>query len=727
VTPKARALAELLAARDDLGAELVELRSNGGDDWVLANLEIDVGQLPANDIRSIEPVAIGFSTSDSDWPSVMALRPDFPRETNHQFIVPAESPASLCLLEQTWSEGRRRWTPAEQVRLARTWFIDTARGALHRGEQAVEPFLPGSSAKVILPADAHARASAGEQMEGAVVPGTLEEGRPIIRLSFDRHKGVAGFIAAAIRTKPVTGGIIHRPPRTLAELLDLCAGDSEFALAIDALMGTWTSDVVHLKAHPLIFVQFPTSREDGGEVERIDAWCFIFEETVETVAVALGLWSLEGGGGKILPWSRPAGPYGSGIRLNVANPVASLDGSLAAAFNGRSPSGLVIAAVGAGALGSQVLLNLARMGEAPTAVIDDDRLMPHNLARHAAWSNQLVGWQKSEVARWIDAEVRHREEPLHAFSADVTKRDGEDAERTVSAIKGADMVLDMAAAIAVSRRLALDDLPGGRRVSAFLSPTGADLVVLAENRERTARLDHLEMAYYAAVAQNPALGGHFELAEGRRYARSCREVSSQIPQTSVAIHAAIATDAILKTISSDEAMAAVWRIDTPTMAVTRIEIDSRPMREFIADGWTLLISAALLDELERRREAHLPAETGGVLVGDFDLERQIVYIVADIKAPADSVETTTGFVRGTFGLGQAVTELNTRTHGALDYVGEWHSHPEGVAARPSGEDVTLYEHMAEAMRVEGRPPVMIIVGGESIGVVMDGRSAGRVE
>jgi proteasome lid subunit RPN8/RPN11 len=53
----------------------------------------------------------------------------------------------------------------------------------------------------------------------------------------------------------------------------------------------------------------------------------------------------------------------------------------------------------------------------------------------------------------------------------------------------------------------------------------------------------------------------------------------------------------------------------------------------------------------------------------------------------------------------------------LRYVGEWHSHPDGVRARPSGEDVLLYVHLALEMEIEDRPAIMLIAGAGEFGVV----------
>ena len=46
----------------------------------------------------------------------------------------------------------------------------------------------------------------------------------------------------------------------------------------------------------------------------------------------------------------------------------------------------------------------------------------------------------------------------------------------------------------------------------------------------------------------------------------------------------------------------------------------------------------------------------------------------------------------------------------LRYVGEWHSHPDGAAVRPSGYDQQQMNWLADIMDGEGRPGVVAIVG-----------------
>ncbi len=73
---------------------------------------------------------------------------------------------------------------------------------------------------------------------------------------------------------------------------------------------------------------------------------------------------------------------------------------------------------------------------------------------------------------------------------------GNHAPDVETALREAAVIVDMSASLAVSRALASSTQSEARRVSLFLSPSGSDLILLAEDRARQLTLDVLEMFYY---------------------------------------------------------------------------------------------------------------------------------------------------------------------------------------------------------------------------------------
>lgn len=722
---KARSVAGLLQARDDVGAELVEVRKSADREWLIVSVMVDVGQAPFVDIRREEPMALGFKAEDDEWPAAVSLRPDFPDQLSHVFIGLPKQAVRLCLSEDPWEDVKRRWSPMGLIRTVRTWLIDTARGALHRPDQPLEPFLLGSSAMVILPADIFDAVAKGRVVYGEQIGTDDIPGRRVLRLKYpdDEGKAAAKFVAAAFAAPARQHGIIRRSPRNLANLTALLqADDFDFNGLVEAAIKIWLEAKL-TKAHVVFLISVPVTRDPGGPVERTDTWAFLSASTVAEVAEAYDLaGSVAGVGvGTLLSSARKQGPYGESIRLDVLNPTYELTPEAAAGYNGLSgPSGRDIVAIGAGALGSQVLGNLVRMGERVTAIVDEDRLFPHNLARHAVWDHFSLGFPKAMVMSAMVERILPSSGDPKAFVVNAADPPADIGQAYGEAMASAGLILDMAASVPVSRRLAIEEEAPARRVSAFLSPNGHDLVLLGEDAARDVRLDHLEMNYYAAVASDDRLQGHFDLAPGVRYARSCREVSVQLSQAHVALHAGVAADRVRRLTDDAAAFATVWRLNPALMTLQRVDVDVRPLLSFESSGWTVLVSPALLDALWEARTLKLPVETGGVLLGDFDTTRKRVYLIASIASPVDSVETQGGYIRGAHGLQERVEEVEKRTLGMLRYVGEWHSHPEGHPAAPSGEDLLLYGLLTSEMAVEGYPPVMLIVAEGHFGLVVDG-------
>jgi integrative and conjugative element protein (TIGR02256 family) len=274
----------------------------------------------------------------------------------------------------------------------------------------------------------------------------------------------------------------------------------------------------------------------------------------------------------------------------------------------------------------------------------------------------------------------------------------------------ASLILDMSASVTVARHLTLRPKSSARRASLFLTPTGEDLVLLAEDRDRSIRLDSLEMQYYRALAVDERLKGHFQpLDHQRRYGQSCRDITSDLPQELVALHAAIGSRAVRSTGASHAARITVWRSDREGN-VRRVDVDAAPSVRHQIGEWTVSLDAMLVHQLATLRESKLPKETGGVLLGSFDLANKIIYIAHTIASPPDSEEWPTLYIRGCKGLRSKVEEVGRMTDGMLGYIGEWHSHPSGCSTAPSDDDLQVFAWLTDLMDADGLPAMMMIVG-----------------
>jgi len=146
------------------------------------------------------------------------------------------------------------------------------------------------------------------------------------------------------------------------------------------------------------------------------------------------------------------------------------------------------------------------------------------------------------------------------------------------------------------------------------------------------------------------------------------------------------------------------------MSITPVEIEAAPVFRKELFGWKLVLDQQLIRHLAALREEKLPNETGGVLIGVYDMQRQVIYVVDTIPSPPDSAEWPTLYIRGSEGLLPRIHELSDRSGGQLEYVGEWHSHPNGISTFPSSDDIQVFSWLTEHLSVAGLPALMAIVG-----------------
>ncbi len=273
------------------------------------------------------------------------------------------------------------------------------------------------------------------------------------------------------------------------------------------------------------------------------------------------------------------------------------------------------------------------------------------------------------------------------------------------------MILDASASVPVARPLARYVDSSARRISLFLNPSGTAGVMLREDGGRESPLDWLEMVYYRALLHDPRRRDHLRPPPGRlRYGRSCRDLSSTVPQELVALHAAIGARVLRVALGADAAEVSAWTTDTEGLGVEHVEITPTTALSRRYGDWTVVTDRWLLDKVARARADGLPNETGGVLIGAHDTQRRVLYLVDALPSPPDSEEWPTLYVRGSWGLTRRIEEVEEITDGQLGYAGEWHSHPPGRGPSPSKDDQKVFAWLQEHMSLEDLPATMLIVG-----------------
>ena len=697
---------------------LVECRRTTSDKEIIVfDAKVQVGQKTVHSIKKYERMAVVFKKSDTSMPDVLALRKDFPL-VPHVNLCPQEFPRSLCLTEQQYSESKLRWTGSAFVENIRFWLASTAKGTLHAEDQPLEPLLLGSKEFLVLPHDLFAKTIDSEPLLLSIEDSGNERKTYIAKRPKDgnENSNIFEFVALSFLIEPQTHGVIRRAPTTLFELHEFLENsDTNLLGELRNKLKAWkekNKEKHLLEGRLALIIRMPKIRDKGSVAEAIELRAFLTFETIREVGVEIGLWDESDGCiGYLIPIDY--NKAGQQIRIGMLNPVPSLSRENAALFNNLLPqSSKKIVAVGLGALGSQVFMNLIRAGYGKWILIDEDFLLPHNFSRHAL-PGVFIGGAKS---RWMAEVANHTiDEELIAdwIVADILNplESSETLQKVKEAFNTAEIILDASASVPVARCLALDIDSSARRISVFLNPQGTDVTILAEGSERKTTLDSLEMQYYRHLINKDCLEGHLKRNDERiRYATSCRDVSSTIPQDFVALQAAICSRAIHQITSNKQAFMSIWRTDEDQISVQRYAFPVRNSIKCKIGEWTLCTDEGFFDKVHEARANKLPNETGGVLVGSYDMQRKIVYVVDCLPSPPDSEEWPTLYIRGCRGLHSQIEKVQQVTENQLRYVGEWHSHPPNCSVRPSQDDLQVFDWLSNYMKVDGLPPLMLIVG-----------------
>lgn len=703
VLEKAKALA--LALEDGIidSAQLIELRTDGVNETVIFEVFAERPQVCSYPIERIERLSATFFKMDERQPEVLALRRDFP-VVPHLNLTSKGAPKSLCLYHESYRDLKRRWTPFRFVGRIREWLADTAEGTLHGEDQPLEPILLESDALLLMPSHISVDDSKNALKIIPLTPSQKEESGRSIQFHYT--------------CEPRTHGVVNQKPQTLADLYALI-GKSFLDKIREYLLERENKDKDFLDSNIIFIVDFPKCRTAGGSIESVETWAFqtrVAKDNGETesaevreVGESIGIWTkMDQTVALLLPPDDKLD--GATILLDVLNPIPRMDAETLARLNRRSnKDDPTVCAIGVGALGSQVVLNLARAGFGKWSLVDHDLFLPHNVARHALPGDPFIGQKKvSAVASFANL-LTDGENLFKAIPANIFQP-GDNAEELSIALEGADIILDMSASVSVARHLALKELGGARRASLFISPQGNDLVLLAEDVKRNIQLDQLEMQYYRACVRCDSLAGHLESHTSvMRYGQSCRDLSVLLPQYFVALHSAIGSKAFEKMISNEQSQITIWRAND-SGEVNKIDVPVSPAGRVTISGWTVVMDDEMLATLFRLRRVKLPNETGGVLLGTFDLESRTIYITDTVQSPPDSEEWPTLYIRGKAGLKSKVEDISRKTDGMIEYIGEWHSHPVGVPPHPSDPDRIVFRWITEVMGSEGLPAVMMIIG-----------------
>lgn len=688
---------------------------NDKKEIILLCLDVEAPFRNNNGIEEQEDIAIICEESDKNFPEVFALRADFPLGLPHTNLRLTERPVSLCVSEQDFSEVKIGFNAYSFIESIRAWLCQTAQGKLHREDQPLEPFMI-MKGRVMLPVKRRSE-------DSYLKPINLESF--LYQLTSDPTN--TSISSSSFNFDTQVHGFVHKEPKYISDLSKLltCKGESLASLLAKSFNNIKqevlsNSDLHNKYIGLLCFVPIKRNAEDT-KPEKEEIFFLLTKKTFKEIGTKSLIWrdNLDGTLSEVSEMSVSfKEEHFDDIEIEMYGIMWEFNSESASIYNGLDPNNNKYVAIGVGALGSQIMEIFARMGFGEWTIVDHDRLYPHNLARHTLSQQHLGEYKAASVAQKLnDLLVNSRYRPLNLNFID----DGNDPE-LMSALTSANAIIDISTSIAVARSLARDYTKSvkNKRISVFMNPAGTDLVILAEDNGRKHRLDFLEMEYYRYLYHIQDLHCHLKTKGDKdtriRYnTNSCRDITTIMNQADVSMLASIAAKSLQSIIKDGKAHVGIWRTAPdgsvckydfkPTNWVKKISTNSR---------WTLYVNNGLINQIQEVREAKLPNETGGILLGCIDDSRSIIYLFDTILAPGDSKAAPTFFERGKEGILDEFNKYQEITVGQVKYLGEWHSHPRNSSTQPSEQDLIQCAFLAEHIAKEGSPVYICICGDKKL-------------
>lgn len=679
-------------------------------------------------IQYRERLALRFFSDPKRLPEVRALRESFPAAAHQNRVLRGE-PTSLCLYIEQWPALERNWTPEKHLNRILFWLTETVNGTLHLEDQPVEQIYFKGYYDLVLPPDFDEKA--GDKRFLLKAEPRLQNGEKKMQVLVSEFVQAARanledfpFACISLKLKPIVHGGVERTPYFLGDLHDqLERRDAPLSpILFDYIKSTVGEAGVGVtkEEHTLLVLQIPILRKVGEDPERIDVIGFIVHAGLGKLGVAGG--ALMEINGRFQRFQLIGEAEGKNdwreLFIEPIECIPSFTRKLARATSGITTEGPKGILAGVGALGSALANVWHREGWGIWSNIDMDYLKPHNLARHTAFE-PMVGSYKVHA---VESLCHTLYSPQEAFGKAIVADAGDFQNAEVAEIiKASDLVVDATTTLEFPRDLSAHS-EVKRAASVFLTPSGQGSVLLMEDMRRDIRLDALEAQYYRAILNNEwgikhLIGnyGHLRVGGG------CRDVSNVMSPELINVNAAILARQVRLKSEKPDAAICVWHSDPETGAVVAQAITvTTPVIKSIGP-WTIVINEEVQTRMRGLRKTVLPNETGGVLLGYFDMKLMRLYVVDSLPAPPDSKEERAGYTRGSVGVVDAVNAAQTRTANIVSYVGEWHSHPPRASTRPSSDDVRLLNYLATNLQHDGLPALMLIVGDdEEITFLMKG-------
>ena len=693
--------------RDSL-SQLVD--SSGGllttlswDDYWIAvpmTLSVDIpplGTYHGIDIRSSEPVLLVFSLSQypDTAPLVFTDRLDFPKDLlSHLYVASASKPPAFCYVrgsrDEWYANKRIQDLP---IRIC-NWLRDAAAGELTQDGHQFEPLrLEGYRGVIIYDYDQIAKIV---EEDNTLFPDkyfalglfetTPEASFRLVRvMTLENVKEIADEFR---KDKAKSDTDPNRKCYRFGYFLWSREPDvfDQYDIQFPETWGEFKDFCIQYKIDYTKFEEFYATYDDSGYVSfpviisiKRPQQVIGFSSAIEFLNFRFSIDINDVVDGKFL----------DAVKVKLAAHNQPLTSFKARVIAGVSDVHNFSATVfGCGALGSKIIMHLARSGMTNLTLIDPDELSPHNMVRHALLSEYEGQNKASALATVItklfpteELQVKHLPYPNIPFIAGS------------AFFEGVDWIFDFTASNSFFAKLVLTDaLNNTRVISAHITDFGNIGVFFREGKDRNPRIDDLKVELYSRYDTEPAIRTWLKREQDAvtdtnltvAVGVGCNSETTILSDDKVSLHAATFGLAVKKEtyLKAEETGGILLsRIeDTGGFAVETKQLEVRPLdvlRAINDPSWSVRFKYGVISRIQKEMRRAGRKETGGVFTGVANHKTKTIHVTGLIAAPPDSRANAVCFFRGHQGLPKQVGAVTEGSGGQLGYIGEWHSHPKG--------------------------------------------------
>lgn len=700
-------------------------------DYIGVPLNISI-ELPPNgnyndiDIRPIEPVVVVFNLKSYPRiaPKVYSDRYDFPKDKlAHLYVAINGKPPALCLVRGDINE----WYSNKQIKdlIIRTenWFRDAATGELIQDGNQFDPLrLEGYYGTIIYDYDQlYEIVSKNKSFHSG---GNFTIGLFIMQPQFDNDKGLAFKLEEIVTIENVKDLFTKLRKEDEKKSLDKNIYQIGYI--------TWSEAG---QVYPDYLLDFPRNWPSfklycsnyGIELASIEESIVNYGFRVTPIICGI---------------KRPKSIIGfSGdiefINFTLINSKEIIDGKIsdeatiifqahnqpltlkkAAEISGlpfsvQPPRSFVI---GCGALGSKIVMHLARSGWTNFLLSDPDRLSPHNLVRHALYADS-EGMNKAQ-ALTKEIEKIYPSDKLDIYPLASPGEYG----LQESLINQYDFIMDFSASNSFFHSLIASQTNQKTKIcKAYLSDYGNLGILLIEGENRNPRIDDLQIFLYLQSRTTPFIASWLSREFGVDHTVhltigvGCNSETVILSDDVVSLHSSLFSGMIKDQLETTKKNGEIYLnqiYNTPYFHNSTKEIMMSQVTILQAENdpsWQIRFFPGIIEKMKSEMQKANAIETGGVFLGTANFKTKTIHIVELIDAPNDSEANEVCFFRGINGLSKNVEEISSVSGGQLGYIGEWHSHPYGPEGMSCIDNQTVKRFKKEFNDLSSPLPVFLAI------------------